>query len=77
MPGLPIGNYYASLGNNYAYFYAAQCVNENPVVPVKFQPIKDAPVKTGVAAGWNRLCTKPGTNYFVLLYLACGDDMNA
>ena len=30
MPGLPIGNYYASLGNKYAYFYAAQCVNENP-----------------------------------------------
>ena len=30
-PGLPIGNYYASLGNKYAYFYAAQCVNENPV----------------------------------------------
>ena len=29
-PGLPIGNYYASLGNKYAYFYAAQCVNENP-----------------------------------------------
>ena len=28
--GLPIGNYYASLGNKYAYFYAAQCVNENP-----------------------------------------------
>ena len=30
MPGLPIGNYYASLGNKYAYFYAAHCVNENP-----------------------------------------------
>ena len=30
-PGLPIGNYYASLGNKYAYFYAAHCVNENPV----------------------------------------------
>ena len=29
-PGLPIGNYYASLGNKYAYFYAAHCVNENP-----------------------------------------------
>ena len=28
--GLPIGNYYASLGNKYAYFYAAHCVNENP-----------------------------------------------
>ena len=40
-------------------------------------PIKNASVKTGVAAGWNRLCTKPGTNYFVLLYLACGDDVNA
>ena len=30
MPGLPIGNYYASLGNKYAYFYTAHCVNENP-----------------------------------------------
>ena len=30
MPGLPVGNYYASLGNKYAYFYAAHCVNENP-----------------------------------------------
>ena len=30
MPELPIGNYYASLGNKYAYFYAAQCVNKNP-----------------------------------------------
>ena len=29
-PGLPIGNYYASLCNKYAYFYAAHCVNENP-----------------------------------------------
>ena len=29
-PGLPIGNYYASLGNKYAYFYAAHCVRENP-----------------------------------------------
>ena len=29
-PGLPIGNYCASLGNKYAYFYAAHCVNENP-----------------------------------------------
>ena len=29
-PGLPIGNYYVSLGNKYSYFYAAQCVNENP-----------------------------------------------
>ena len=29
-PGLPIGNYYASLGNKYAYFYAVHCVNENP-----------------------------------------------
>ena len=29
-PGLPVGNYYALLGNKYAYFYAAQCVNENP-----------------------------------------------
>ena len=34
MPGLPIGNYYASLGNKYAYFYAAHCVNENPEVPI-------------------------------------------
>ena len=29
-PRLPIGNYYASLGNKYAYFYATQCINENP-----------------------------------------------
>ena len=29
-PGLPIGNNYASLGNKYAYFYAAHCINENP-----------------------------------------------
>ena len=29
-PGLPTGNYYASLGNKYGYFYAAQCLNENP-----------------------------------------------
>ena len=32
MPGLPIGNYYGSLDNKYAYFYAAHCVNENPVI---------------------------------------------
>ena len=31
MLGLPIGNYYASLGNKYVYFYATQCVNESPV----------------------------------------------
>ena len=29
-PGLPTGNYYVSLGNKYAYFYTAHCVNENP-----------------------------------------------
>ena len=29
-PGLPTGDYYASLGNKYAYFYAAHCINENP-----------------------------------------------
>ena len=28
--GLPTGNYYASLGCKYAYFYATQCVTENP-----------------------------------------------
>ena len=40
MPGLPIGNYYGSLGNKYAYFYAAHCVNENPgsVVVVSHSP---------------------------------------
>ena len=31
-PGLPIGNYYTSLGNKHAYFYGTQCVNENPGV---------------------------------------------
>ena len=30
-PGpFPIGNYYASLGYKYAYFYATQCSTENP-----------------------------------------------
>ena len=34
--GLPIGNYYASTGNKYAYFYTAHCINKNPDVKVSF-----------------------------------------
>ena len=61
-------------------FLSLFCKNlylQETVVPVNFRPIKDASLKTGVAAGWNRLCTKPGKIYFVRLSLACRDDMKA
>ena len=40
-PGLPLGNCYVSLGNKYAYFYAAQCVNENPELKAERNELKE------------------------------------
>ena len=50
-PGLPIGNYHASLGNKYAYFYAAHCVNENPVSNKQTNSPK-IPQKAKAACRW-------------------------